>query len=72
MQNYDRFEHEHKLMQCWAVTDDLRVLAEGILEGNMTTDDAANVLLGLQTLYSLKFNALWDSFESSIHSGMGK
>jgi hypothetical protein len=66
MTKYDRFLHEQRIMGCWQITDDLQVLAEGVLEGNLTPDGVANVLLGLQQLYSLKFNSLWDSFESSI------
>jgi len=66
MTQYDRFEHEQQLMRCWQITDDLQVLAEGVLEGSMTTDDVANVLLGLQQLYALKFDSLWNCFEASI------
>lgn len=66
MSAYNRFEHEERIMRCWQVTDDLQVLAEGILEGNMTQDGVANVLLGLKEIYQLKFDALWQSFENSI------
>lgn len=32
----------------------------------MTTDDIANALLGIKTLYDLKFDELFSNFESMI------
>jgi hypothetical protein len=33
----------------------------------MTEDQIANALLGLETLYELKFNKLWSMFEQGAH-----
>ena len=48
------------------VTDDIYELAEAILEHDLTTDQTTNVLFGMKEMYELKFNKLWDLFESPI------
>ena len=32
----------------------------------MTTDDIANALLGLRVMYEMKFQKLWDNFETLV------
>ena len=59
----DRFDFEQQLLQCWRITDDIKDVSEGILEGDLNTDDAANILIGVRHMYELKFNKLWDLFE---------
>lgn len=63
---YDRFGHEQQIMSCWNICDDLKVLTEGVLESDMTTDQISNVLIGLTDLYQLKFDKLFKTFEASI------
>jgi hypothetical protein len=60
----DRFDFEQQIQKCWLVTDDIYELAEGVLEHNLTTDQITNVLFGMKEMYELKFNKLWDMFES--------
>lgn len=62
----DRFDFEQQIMKCWNVCDDLDELYEGVLERDMTTDEIANVVLGLKQLYSLKFQTLMEGFEGVI------
>ena len=64
--NLDRFDFEQQLMDCWRITDDIRDASEGLLEGNLNTDETSNILIGLRQLYELKFNKLWDMFEGVI------
>ena len=59
----DRFDFEQQLQKCWLVTDDLGELAEAISEQDLSTDQTVNALIGLQQMYELKFNKLWDLFE---------
>jgi len=59
----DRFDFEQQIMDCWRITDDIRDASEGLLEGDLNTDETANILIGLRQLYELKFNKLWDMFE---------
>ena len=68
----DRFDFEQQLLQCWRVTDDIKDVSEGILEGDLNTDDAANILIGVRHMYELKFNKLWDLFEGVYMSDVRK
>lgn len=60
---FDRFDMEQQVMTCWSICEDLETLCEGVLERDMSADQISNVLLGLQGLYQLKFEKLWDQFE---------
>ena len=65
----DRFDFEQQIQKCWLVTDDIYELAEGVLEHDLTTDQITNVLFGMKEMYELKFNKLWDLFES-VHMNL--
>lgn len=69
MKEFCRFEMEQQLLDCWKVTDDLNAVFEGVIEQDMKRDDVANVLLGMQQLYNLKFEKLWRLFEEGIRDG---
>jgi hypothetical protein len=58
------FDLEQQIMDCWHVVDDLKILTESVLEREMTKDNIANITLGLETLYQLKFEKLFDLFET--------
>ena len=62
----DRFDFEQQIQKCWVITDDLADVAEGILENNLDKDQIVNALTGIGQLYELKFNKLWDQFESVV------
>ena len=59
----DRFDFEQDILKCWQITDDIKQLYEMILDRDASTDNIANVLLGLQTLYDDRFQQLMESFE---------
>ncbi len=59
----DRFDLEQQIMACWNVTSDIETLFEGVVESDMTTDQIANILLGMKQLYELKFDKLFNTFE---------
>jgi hypothetical protein len=61
-----RFDMEQEIMDCWHVTDDINVLLEAVMEKKPTTDQVANVLLGMHQLYQFKFERLFDTFEQLI------
>lgn len=62
-----RFDLEQKILGCWNVTDDIADLNERIQNGpEMSTDDIANYLLGLQTIYHVKFEKMFSMFEDLI------
>ena len=56
-------DFEQDIYQCWHIIDDLKQLTEMVLDRDASTDDIANVLLGLQTLYDDRFEQLLESFE---------
>lgn len=64
--SYNRFDHEQQIMRCWAIVEDLRELNVAVLEKDISRDEISNIVMGLASMYDLKFNTLWDHFENSI------
>jgi hypothetical protein len=62
----DRFDFEQQIQKCWMITDDIGEVSEAIFERNLSIDQIVNALTGLQQMYELKFNKLWDLFEDPI------
>jgi hypothetical protein len=62
--NFNRFDMEQQILNCWNICEDLDTVMEGVLEGDMTQDRISNVLLGMKELYHLKFEKLWLQFEA--------
>ena len=64
----DRFDLEQGIMKCWNVTEDIDLIYRNVLDGpEMTTDEISNALLGIKTLYEMKFNELFNTFEQLVH-----
>lgn len=61
----DRFDLEQEIMRCWNVTEDIQNL---IAEDELTPDQHQNYLLGLATIYEVKFQKLWNVFENCVKS----
>lgn len=59
------FDLEQSIMQCWNVTDDIKLLTTRLYDGPkpLTEDEIGNVLIGLESLYQMKFDKLWSEFE---------
>jgi hypothetical protein len=55
-------------MECWGVVDDLDMVysTEALYEDQ---DRMMNVLLGMQELYKIRFQRLFNTFEYLIHEG---
>lgn len=62
----DRFDLEQEIMECWNVTKDIQNLYYA--SESMTEDQLLNYLLGLEAIYEVKFNKLWDTFEKCIRN----
>lgn len=67
----DRFDLEQQIMNCWNIVPDIDLLHKNVLEGKteggaMTTDEISNYLLGLQSVYELKFQQLFDTFSQLV------
>lgn len=61
-----RFDLEQQIMDCWRITDDMKILTEEVIEGDFSKDQIANVLIGLEQLYTLKFDKMFRTFEQYI------
>ena len=63
---YDRFDLEQLILKNWEITTEIKHLRELISDGKPTQDQLENYLLGLETIYEVKFNKLWDCFEELL------
>lgn len=65
--NRSRFDLEQDIMNCWSVVDDIKELNRCMLDRRkMTDDEVSNYLLGLETIYQVKFERLMETFEMLI------
>jgi hypothetical protein len=64
----NRFDLEQQIMNCWHVVDDIKTLNQQLQDASskMTEDQIANYLLGLETIYQVKFEQLFALFEQMI------
>ncbi len=62
----DRFVLEQDIMECWGVVDDIKVLTgnPGLMNDPQRMDNALNAV---SVLYQLKFEKLFDTFETLVH-----
>lgn len=65
----NHFDLEQRIMECWAVVDDIKTLYELPDLREVSENEMQNYLLGLQTIYQAKFELLWDMFEQMIKKG---
>ena len=61
MKIFDDLEQE--IMKAWHVVDDIQLLSENVMETNMSRDEIANALVGLESIYNMRFIKLFDMFE---------
>ena len=57
------FDLEQEIMKAWHVVDDIQLLNENVMETDMSTDDIANALLGLASIYNMRFQKVFNMFE---------
>ena len=62
----DRFDLEQNILDCWKITDDVNLLYKNVMEEELDKDKISNVLLGLQAIYSMRFEQLWETFEDLV------
>jgi len=64
-----RFDLEQQIMECWNVTTDLRRVTEYLLDAPLEPgreDKIANMLLGMEALYEVKFDKCFRTFEALL------
>ena len=67
----NRFDLEQDILKAWNVVDDIRLLTEGMFDGDlpMTEDQISNILIGMEYIYEMRFNKLFSTFEKCVKSG---
>ena len=60
------YDLEQQIMECWHITDDIKILTEEVIEGDLSKDQITNVLIGLEQLYALRFNKLFRTYEKHL------
>lgn len=65
----NRFDLEQQILDTWKVVDDIQLLYENVLDKDLSTDEISNVLLGLKSLYELKYQKMWNTFEQCVNNG---
>lgn len=65
-----RFDLEQQMLDTWKITDDLKLINAKMLDEGLSTDDVSNMLVGLYTLYNLKFEDMFGTFESLLKANV--
>lgn len=66
---FDRFDFEQQIMACWNVTSDIKTVTEYLLDAPLEEDrdeKIANMLMGIEALYQVKFDKLFQQFETLV------
>ena len=59
---------EQHIMECWQLVDDVHLLYEQVMNKDLHKDQdrLANALLGLYTIYGMKFGLAFDTYEEAL------
>lgn len=58
---------EDNIMECWNVVTDVNTVFEYVMESpKVDKDELSNMLLGIASLYDVKFNRLFREFEKVL------
>lgn len=62
----DIFELEQSIMQCWNIVDDIKLVTQQVYDRPkpLTEDELGNILIGLESLYQIKFEKCFNEFEA--------
>jgi hypothetical protein len=69
----NRFDLETDIMQAWNTTEDIDLIYHATDNLKLNAEDCdtlQNQLLGLKYITELRFQKLWDTFESAINNGV--
>jgi len=66
MYPHTRFDLEQAIQGCWTIVDDLKIVNEFVLERDMTKDEISNTIVGLEFLYRMKFEKMWEIWEELL------
>ena len=59
---------EQHIMECWQLVDDVKLLYEQVMDKDLHKDQdrLANALLGLYTIYGMKFEQAFNIYEEAL------
>lgn len=69
MKKFDRFEFEQQIMECWNVTSDIKTVSKYLMDAPLEPgreDKIANMLIGIESLYNVKFEELFRQYEDLV------
>ena len=64
----EMYDLEQRIMKCWELVDDVNLLYEQVMENDLHKDQdkLANALLGLCTIYGMKFERAFNTYEEAL------
>jgi len=59
---------EQHIMECWQFVDDVKLLYKQVMDKDLHKDQdkLANALLGLSTIYEIKFERAFNTYEEAL------
>ena len=69
MTNFNSFDMEQQIMNCWHVVDDVKLVASYLMDAPLTPgreDKMANMLIGIEASYQYRFENLFAMFETML------
>lgn len=65
----DRFKFEQEIIQLSSIEDDLDILIENVVEETLDVDEISNALIGMQILFKMRYQRVFNTFEALVHNG---
>lgn len=65
----DRFDMEQQIMSCWNICEDIKAITKMHDIRALSEDELLNAMIGLETIYQMKFEILFNLFERMIENG---
>jgi hypothetical protein len=64
----EMYDLEQRIMECWQLVDDVNLLYEQVMDKDLHKDQdkLANALLGLHTVYGIKFEKAFETYEEAL------
>lgn len=62
----NQFDLEQNIMNCWNICEDLKAVAEAVIEEKLAPDNICNILTGMAELYQIKFDKTFNCFEEFL------
>ena len=62
------YDLEQHIMECWQLVDDVNLLYKEVMDNDLHKDQdkLANALLGLCTIYGMKFDQAFNTYEEVL------